>query len=80
MRVNGGDGGGHRHHRFDRIAAFGQDRAAGLDGGEMRRADDAAAMAGAVQIASCSIRPAVVAKPRLRNSASALGSRPRNAL
>jgi hypothetical protein len=74
VRVNGGDGRGHGHHGFDRVAAFGEDGAAGFDGGRMRRADDAAAMAGAVQVGHAA------AKPRLRKSASALGSRPRNAL
>ena len=48
VRVNGRDGRGHGQHGFDRIAALGEDGAAGLDGGKVRRADDAAAMAGAV--------------------------------
>ena len=79
MRVNGGDGCGHRHHSFERIAALADDGAAGFDGGGMRRADDAAAVAGAVQIHNVQFA-AVGSKPRLRNSASALGNRPRNAL
>ena len=79
MRINGGDSRCHGHHGFDCVAALGEDRAAGFDGGGMRRADDAAAVAGAVQIHDAQFA-AVVSKPRLRNSASALGSRPRNAL
>ena len=51
VRVDRRDRRRHRHHGFDRVAALGEDRAAGFDGGEVRRADDAAAMAGAVQIA-----------------------------
>jgi len=30
----------HRHHGFERVAAFGKHRTSGLGGGEMRRADD----------------------------------------
>ena len=81
VRIDGGDGRRHGHHGFERIAALGEDRAAGFDGGGMRRADDAAAMAGAVQIHDAQFaRWHGSAKPRLRSSASALGSRPRNAL
>ena len=64
-----------------RVAAFGEDGPAGFDGGRVRRADDAAAMAGAVQVGHRSLPSAAgSAKPRLRSSASALGSRPRKAL
>jgi len=68
----------HGHHGFDRVAAFGEDGAAGFDGSRVRRADDAAAMAGAVQVGHAQWAGSV--KPRLRRRASALGSRPRNAL
>ena len=40
----------HRHHGLERIAALGEDRAAGLGGGVMRRGDDAAAVSGGVEI------------------------------
>ena len=77
VRIDRGDRRRHRDHGFERVAAFGEDGAAGFDGGVMRRADDAAAMAGAVKLHQFT---AGAAKPRLRSSASALGSRPRNAL
>ncbi len=80
MRINGGDRRGHGHHGFERIAALGEDATASFDGGGMRRADDAAAMAGAVQIDHAHCVAANSAKPRLRKRASALGSRPRKAL
>ena len=80
VRVDGGDRRGHRHHRFQRVAALGENRAAGLHGAMMRRADDAAAMTGAVQIDHAQATAEGSANPRLRNSASALGSRPRKAL
>ena len=49
VRIDRRDRGGHGDHRLDGIAAFGENGAAVLDGGAMRRADDAAAMAGGVQ-------------------------------
>ena len=80
VRVDGGDRGGHGHHRFERVAALGENRAAGFHGVVMRRADDAAAMTGAVQIDHAQATATGSANPRLRSSASALGSRPRKAL
>ncbi len=81
VRIDGGDGGRHGEHGFERVAALGQDLAAGFDGGSMRRANDAPAVAGCVQFHGVAqFAAAESAKPRLRNSASALGSRPRNAL
>ena len=53
MRVDGGDGSRHRHHRLERIAAFGDDRAPRFDGGVMRRGDDAPAMARGVEVRGC---------------------------
>ncbi len=50
VRIDRGDARGHGDHRLDGVAAFGQDRAAVLDGGGMRRADDAAAMSGGVKV------------------------------
>ena len=67
----------HRHHGFERVAALGQDGAAGFGRRRMRRRDDAAAMSGGVEVdhaAALSAR-----KPRFFSSASAVGSRPRNA-
>src|SRR5664280_1081128 len=49
VRIDRGDRGGHREHRLDGVAAFGEDDAAVLDRGGMRRTDDAAAMSGAVE-------------------------------
>ena len=80
VRIDGRDGRRHGQHRFERIAAFGKDLAAGFDGGGMGRANDAAAVAGAVQVHDGQLAAVDVAKPRCCNSASALGSRPRNAL
>ena len=80
VRVDGGDRRRHGHHRFQRVAAFGEDRTAGFHGAEMRRADDAAAMAGTVQIHGFQFATAGSSNPRLRSSASALGNRPRNFL
>src|SRR6516164_6391933 len=84
MRIDGGDRRCHGEHGFDRIAAFGEDGAAGYDRRKMRRADDTSSVPGAVQahwIGHVSIHAAAgAAKPRLRRSASAVGSRPRNAL
>jgi hypothetical protein len=50
VRIDRGDRRGHRDHRLDGVAAFGQDGAAVLDRGGVRGGDDAAAMAGAVQV------------------------------
>ncbi len=80
VRIDGHESGRHGHHGFERVAALGEDRAAGFDGGGMRGADDAAAMAGAVQFGHFQWAAAGSVKPRLRSNASALGSRPRNAL
>ena len=81
VRIDGGDGGGHGQHRLDRIAAFGQDLLPGFDGGRMRRADHAPAVAGCVQIHGLAQwEDTGSAKPRFFRSASALGSRPRKAL
>ena len=80
VRVDDRDGRGHRYHRFQRVAALGENRATGFHGAVMRRADDAAAMTGAVQIDHAQAAATGSANPRLRNSASALGSRPRKAL
>src|SRR5664280_1291907 len=49
VRIDRGDRGGHREHRLDGVAAFGEDDAAVLDRGGMRRTDDAATMSGAVE-------------------------------
>ena len=49
VRIDGGNRGSHRQHRLDGVAALGEDGAAVLDGGGMRRADDAVAMAGGVE-------------------------------
>ena len=81
VRIDGGDGGGHGQHRLDGIAAFGQHLPPGFDGRGVRRADDAPAVTGCVQIhgtAQCDVTGS--AKPRFFSSASALGSRPRKAL
>ena len=48
--IDRGDAGRHRHHGFEGVAAFGQHRAAGLGRGRMRRADDATAVSGGVQV------------------------------
>ena len=74
VRIDRGDRGGHRQHGLDGVAAFGEDGAAVLDGGGMRRADDATAVAGGVEI------HAAPASPRFFKSASGVGSRPRKAL
>ena len=67
----------HRDHGFERVAALAQDRAAGLGRGGMRRGDDAAAMSGGVQLGHAAALAS--RKPRFFSSASAVGSRPRNA-
>ena len=79
VRIDGHDGRRHGHHGFERVAAFGEDGAAGFDGGRVRRADDAAAMAGAVQVGHAQAAAGSV-NPRFFSNASALGNRPRNAL
>ena len=76
VRIDRGDRGRHRQHGLDGIAAFGQNRAAVLDGGRMRRGNDAAAMAGGVQVHAGTAS----ASPRFFNSASTVGRRPRKAL
>ena len=75
VRIDGGDARRHRHHGFERVAALAQDGAAGFGGGRMRGADDAAAVAGGVEVDHA----AASAKPRFFRSASAVGNRPRNA-
>ena len=90
MRIDGGDGRRHGHHGFERVAALGEDGAAGFDGGAVRCADDTAAMAGAMQVGHAPSYPPPLAgeekegagsvKPRFFSSASALGKRPRNVL
>jgi len=50
VRIDRGDHRRHRHHGFERVAALGQHRAPGLDGGGMRRADHALAMSGSVEV------------------------------
>ena len=50
VRIDRGDARGHGDHRLDGVAAFGQNGAAVLDGGGMRRTDDAAAMSGGVKV------------------------------
>ncbi len=50
VRIDGGDHRRHRHHGLERIAAFGERGASGLDGCGMRRADDALAVAGGVEV------------------------------
>src|SRR5205807_4447545 len=50
MRIDGGDRRGHGEHGFERIAAFGEDRPAGLYSCEMRRADDPTPVPGAMQV------------------------------
>ncbi len=76
VRIDRGDAGRHRQHGLDGVAAFGQNGAAVLDGGGMRRADDAAAMAGGVK----GHADTASVSPRFFNSASTAGRRPRKAL
>ncbi len=76
VRIDGGDRRRHRDHRLDRIAAFGENGAAILDRGGMRRADDAAADDRRCGDSSY----AASVSPRFLSSASTVGSRPRNAL
>jgi hypothetical protein len=49
MRIDGSDRRGHGEHGLNRIAAFGQDGAAGFDRRKMGGADDAMAVPGAMQ-------------------------------
>ena len=74
MRIDRRDRGRHCHHGFDGVAAFGKDGTACLNSYRVGRTDSAATMACGVKIDHAA------AKPRLRNSASALGRRPRKAL
>ncbi len=80
VRVSGGDRGRHGDHRLDGVAAVGQHGAAVLDRGAMRRANHAAAMPGGVKLGQASPAGMASASPRFCNSASTVGSRPRNAL
>ncbi len=75
VRIDRGDRGRHGNHGFERIAALGKDRAAGLGRGAMGRGDHAAAVARGMEV-----HQLAAASPRLRSSASTVGSRPRNAL
>ena len=50
VRIDSGDRRRHGDHRLDGVAALGQDGAAVLDGCGVRRADDAAAVSGGVEI------------------------------
>ena len=77
VRIDRRDAGCHGEHRLDGVAAFGENGAAVLDGSRVRRADDAAAMSGAMQVHSVPAPTSV--SPRFFNSASTVGSRPRNA-
>jgi hypothetical protein len=48
--IDGGHGRRHRHHGFDRIAAFGECGTSGFDRGMVWRADDTLAMSGGVEV------------------------------
>ena len=75
VRIDGRNGRRHRHHGLKRVAALGKDLAPGLDRREVRRRNDAATVAGCVEVhAASSIRP------RRLSNASTVGIRPRNAL
>ena len=50
VRIDGGDRRSHGDHGLDGVAAFGEDGTAVFDGDVMRRGDDAAAVAGTMQI------------------------------
>jgi hypothetical protein len=50
MRVDGRDRGRHGDHRFQRVAAFGENRAPGFGGSVMGSGNDAAPMSGGVEI------------------------------
>jgi hypothetical protein len=50
VRIDRSDGRRHRDHGLERIAAFGERRASGLDRGVVRRGDDAPAMPGGVKV------------------------------
>ena len=77
MRIDRRDAGCHGKHRLDGVAPFGENCAAVLDGSRVGRANHAAAMAGAMQVHS--VPAPTSASPRFFNSASTVGSRPRNA-
>jgi hypothetical protein len=49
VRIDGRDRRGHGDHGFERVAAFGQDHAAGFGSGAMRGRDNAAAISGGVK-------------------------------
>src|SRR5215471_139258 len=72
VRVCDGNRGCHRHHGFERIAAFGEHSAPRFRGGTMRSGGHAARMAGGVEVharrfdwvaAAYSSRPILVASP-----------------
>ena len=50
--IDGGDRCRHRHHGLERVAALGEDAAAGFGGGMVGCGDDAAAVAGGVKVHS----------------------------
>ena len=50
VRIDDRDRRRHRDHRLDRVAALGEHRASGFRGRAVRRADDAAAMSGGVEV------------------------------
>ena len=50
MRVDRGNRRGHGRHGFERIAAFGEDRPAGLYSREMRRTDGPIPVPGGMQV------------------------------
>jgi len=50
VRIDDGDHGGHRHHRFQGVAALREDRTAGCRRLMVWRADDAAAMTDGMQL------------------------------
>ncbi len=79
VRVDRRDRRRHGNHGFDRVAALGQDRAPGFRRRMMRRRDDAAAMAGAVQVhRGQPAWSADASSPRFASTASTFGSAPRN--
>ena len=49
VRIDGGDRRRHGDHGFERVAALGEDQAAGFGGGAMRRRGYAAAISGGVK-------------------------------
>ena len=76
VRIDRGNRRRHRQHGLDGVAAFGEDGAAVLDRGGMRGGNDAAAVAGGVQVHAGTAS----ASPRFFSSASTAGRRPRKAL